>query len=137
MRIDDDHLYHGAALIQIAEDPHFTAINSMKLASGISRNAYRINADLGVYLKYASKPTPSHGEYVFTFLRTHLDELAAIAEVTARSFVALVCVRDREICCLPYPDLKGLIERRRSAKGVSEDQYSVLVTAPPRSKFRV
>ena len=28
MKIDDDHLYHGSALLQITEHPTFTAINS-------------------------------------------------------------------------------------------------------------
>jgi len=31
MNIDDNHMYHGAALIQIAEHPQFTAINSLKV----------------------------------------------------------------------------------------------------------
>lgn len=31
MKIHDDHLYHGAALTQIAEDDQFTAINALKL----------------------------------------------------------------------------------------------------------
>ena len=29
MKIRDDHMFHGAALIQIAEHPRFTAINSL------------------------------------------------------------------------------------------------------------
>ena len=31
MNIKDDHFYHGAALIQIAEDKRFTAINALKV----------------------------------------------------------------------------------------------------------
>ena len=34
MRIDKDHLYYGAAVIQIAEHPSFTAINDFKGSSG-------------------------------------------------------------------------------------------------------
>lgn len=96
MRVDDDHMYHGAALIQIAEDPQFTAINSFKLAAGVSRSAYRINDDIGVYLKYASKPTPAYREYLFTFQKQHLAELAAIAKATEKVFAALVCVKARQ-----------------------------------------
>ena len=59
MKINDDHMYHGAALIQIAEDPRFTAINVFQGGEGVSRSAFRINADIGVFLKYATKPKPS------------------------------------------------------------------------------
>jgi len=30
VHIDDDHMFHGAALTQIAEHPAFTAINSFE-----------------------------------------------------------------------------------------------------------
>lgn len=137
MKIDDDHMYHGAALIQIAEDPRFTAINSFKLATGVSRSAYRINDDIGVYLKYARRPTPAHREYGFNFLRQHLAELAEIAKATTNVFAALICVRARHICCLPYAELTALIDARRKAKGAAEGQHVVLVTVPPNQGFRV
>ncbi|HEX9728624.1 MAG TPA: hypothetical protein VGA37_08975 [Gemmatimonadales bacterium] len=137
MKIDDDHLYHGSALIQIAEDPHFTAINSLQLPAGVCRSAYRINDNIGVYLKYASKPTPSHREYVFTFHAEHIKELEHIAKATTTAFLALVCVKAREVCCLPYAEFLSLVDMRRTAKGASEDQYVVLVTVPAKSKFRV
>jgi hypothetical protein len=137
MKIADDHLYHGAALIQIAEDPQFTAINSFKLGTKTSRSAYRINDDIGVYLKYAGIPNKSHGEYVFQFREEHLAELAEIAKVSVKVFVALVCVKARHVCCLSYQDLRTLIEARKTAKGEEEDQYTMLVTAPENKSFRV
>ena len=117
MKIDDDHMFHGAALIQIAEDPQFTAINSFKLAAGVSRSAYRINDDIGVYLKYASEPTPAFREYGFTFQKQHLAELEEISKAAVKVFVALVCVKARQVCCLPYQDLLTLVNTRRAAKG--------------------
>ena len=48
MHIDDDHLYHGSALIQIAEHPHFTAINSLKVKGKLVRAAYKINDQMEV-----------------------------------------------------------------------------------------
>ena len=51
MRIHDDHMYHGAALIQVAEHKSFTAINALKTSSGLHRNAYKINDEIGLYLK--------------------------------------------------------------------------------------
>jgi len=129
MKVDDDHLYHGAALIQIAEHPQFTAINSFKGKLANYENAYRINTDIAVYLKYASKPTKSFEEYVFTFAKAHLDELEAIARAVPKTFLALVCVEAREVCCLSYNQLLSLIARRRNAFGGAESQYVILVTA--------
>ena len=137
MKIDDDHMYHGAALIQIAEDPQFTAINSFKLSTGVSRSAYRINDDIGVYLKYASKPTPAFREYGFTFQKQQLTELQELADATAHVFVALVCVQARQICCLRYADLVGMIAARKKAKGVPERQYVILATVEAGKRFRV
>ena len=31
MKVEDKHLYHGAAVMQIAEDENFTAINPLQL----------------------------------------------------------------------------------------------------------
>jgi len=136
MKIDDDHMYRGAALIQIAEDPNFTAINSLRTAAGVFHNAYRINQDIAVYLKYSSKPTPAFDEYPFTFTQTHLEELEAIASVSLKLFVVLVCVEDRQICCLRYSQLLDLIDYRRKSKGADESQYVVLATLPQGKAFR-
>ena len=37
----------------------------------------------------------------FTFTNVHLQELDEIASQMANTFIALVCVKDREIACLP------------------------------------
>jgi hypothetical protein len=137
MNIDDDHMYHGAALIQIAEDQRFTAINSFKLGGTVSRSAYRINDDIGVFLKYATKPTPAHREYGFTFQAPHLMELSAIAKASKSTFVAMVCVKARQICCVPYAEIIAMIEARKAAKGALEDHYVLLVTAPKGKSFRL
>lgn len=137
MKVDDNHLYHGAALIQIAEHPQFTAINSFKGKLANYENAYRINNDISIYLKYASKPTKTFKEYVFTFSQAHLDELDAIAKAVPKTFLALVCVEAREVCCLSYGQLLSLIERRREAFGGVENQYVILVTAKKGSSLHV
>ncbi|NYG32505.1 hypothetical protein HZU83_06330 [Sphaerotilus montanus] len=130
MKIHDDHLYHGAALIQIAEHEKFTAINSLKIGRVVYKNAYRINDDIAVYFKYATNPTAAHGEYVFTFKSEHIDLLKDISENCKSICLALVCVKDREVCCITYSDFKELIALREKAKGAAEDQYAVLITAP-------
>ena len=137
MKIDDDHMYHGAGLIQIAEDPQFTAINSFKLSAGLSRSAYRINDDIGVFLKYAREPTPAFREYGFTFRKQHLAVLQELANTTAQVFVALVCVKARQICCLRYADLAEMVEARKKAKGAAEGQYLILATVEAGKSFRV
>ncbi|MGJ5074584.1 hypothetical protein [Bradyrhizobium oligotrophicum] len=137
MKIDDDHLYHGAALIQIAEHPQFTAINSFKGTLAHYENAYRINDDIAIYLKYASKPKKPHDEYVFTFTKAHLDQIRAITKAVHKTFLALVCVKAREVCCLRVEELFSLIERRRKAFHSDENQYSVLVTAKKGSSLHV
>jgi hypothetical protein len=137
MKINDDHLYHGAALTQIAEHPQFTAINSFKLQNGASRSAFKINDEIGVFLKYATVTKAPFKEYVFTFRQEHLDEIAEIATKTQKVFLALVCVKGREICCLPYKRLLELIQRRKKDRGYPEDQYTILVTMPEGKSFRV
>ena len=117
MRINDDHMYHGAALLQIAEDPRFTAINSIEVSGQRSRSAYRINDNTGIFLKYASKPSINLGEYPFTFTGAHLQELDAVDSQMTNTFIALVCVEDREIACLALPQLQKLVDavRRKRA----------------------
>jgi hypothetical protein len=138
MNIHDDHLYHGAALIQIAENEQFTAINSLKLNGNVVQVAYRINSDIAVYLKYATKPTKAFEEYQFTFTKDHLDELAAISKANPKkTFISLVCVKDRAICCITYAQLQALIAAREKAKAAPEAQYVILVTLPEGKSFRV
>ena len=136
MKINDDHMYHGAALLQVAEDPRFTAINSIEVSGQKSRSAYRINDSIGIFLKYASKPSRTYREYTFTFTDDHLRELAEVDNQVTNTFIALVCVKDREIACLTLPQLQELVERRREDKGTPEEQYAVLVTAPQGKSLR-
>lgn len=80
MHINDDHLYHGAALTQIAEYPTFKAINSFSMNGGeIAVGLHGQSRHTGVYLKYASA-TNGVGEYVFTFNLSNLAELEALQE---------------------------------------------------------
>lgn len=137
MKINQDHMYHGAALTQIAEHPQFTAINAFREGDGISRSAFRINDDVGVFLKYARNPRPSFDEYQFTFSTFQLQELKRIANKVRRVFLALVCVHARQICCLPLNDFDALLDRRKRAVGKEEEQYVLLVTALTRKSFRV
>ena len=137
MYIDDDHLYHGSALFQIAEHPQFTAINSLKVKGEVVRAAYKINDHIAVYLKYAAKPHGTYKEYVFTFRKDHLETIESISEANPQTFIALVCVKGRQICCLTAEQLTNLIQRRETEAGKAEDQYTILVTMPKGKSMRV
>lgn len=137
MRVHDDHLYHGAALIQIAEHPQFTAINSFNLRGEPNRSAYKVNDHIGVYLKYCVSPTKTFNEYPFTFLGSHLETLNEMKAHVQNVVIALVCVKDREICCVTLDELMELVQRRQRSKGEPEDQYIVKVTTPKGKSMRV
>lgn len=136
MKIRDEHLYHGAALNQIAEHKYFTAINSLRIGKSVSSSAFLINDQIAVYFKYATKPSGGFKEYLFTFKKSHLLELKKINKKHVKTYVALICVKDREICCLSYDELFDFFKRRRAAKGQSEDQYTLLITVKHNEAFR-
>lgn len=136
MKIHDDHLYHGAALTQIAEHKQFTSINALSVKGRRFSNVYVINNHL-IHLKYASNPRGTLKEYQFTFNSDHLAMLEDADEHGNEFVIALVCVKDREICALPYKELQRLIELRQAAVGNVEDQYVVLLSLPKDSAFRV
>jgi hypothetical protein len=137
MKINDDHMYHGAALTQIAEHPTFKAVNSFWLNGKKSHCAFRINDTTGIYIKYAGTPHGSAGEYTFTLAKTHTDELATLRQHCTKVFVVLVCIKAKEICVISYGQFIELISLRTEIRGHHEDQYQLLVTAPPSKQFRV
>lgn len=137
MKIEKEHMYHGAALNQIAEHPQFTAINSLKIKNKVSRSAYTVNGEIGIFLKHAGEPKGPFGEYSFNFQKKPLKELAQIQNVVSKLFLALVCVKDREICCLSYEELINLVNMRKKNKGATEEQYPILVTVEKGKSMRV
>jgi hypothetical protein len=137
MQVDDNHLYYGAGVIQVAEDPHFTAINAFKYKGKNSRCAFVVNDGIGLYLKHRAEPVGSFKEYQFNFSTENLDELSQLKTKTGNVFVGLVCVKDREICCVPYKVLLSLVEARKKNKGDIEPTYVILVTVPEGKSIRV
>jgi len=137
MKINDDHLYHGAALTQVAEHPTFKAINAFSKNGTRSRSAFLVSTDIGLYLKYASKPKKPFHEFVFTFNRENIAELETLCEKTNKVFLALVCVDARQICCVPYHLFTELLDARKKSKGGDEDAYTVLVTCATGKRFRI
>lgn len=137
MRINEDHLYHGAALTQIAEYPTFKAINAFEPNGAKSRSSFIVNHDTGIYLKYATSPTKAFREYVFTFNEANLAELEALKAHYARVFIVLICRRAKEICALTLDEFEAHRLRREKKKGGKEPHYQLLVTVPQGKSFRV
>ena len=143
MKIDKDHLYYGAAVIQIAEHPSFTAINDFKKNNAAVRCAYWVNQNIGIYLKYrttadriANLGGKDVNEYVFSFSAENLNHIRGMDRQGSSMFIGLICVQHKQICCLSADELDTLIARRKKAKGSAERQYTVVVALPNRSKFR-
>jgi hypothetical protein len=136
MKINDDHMYHGAALTQIAEHPTFKAINAFWSNGKKSSCAFRINDTTGIYIKYAGLPRGSANEYIFTFTHAHLEELKKLREHCPSVFAVLVCIGAKAICALSYGQIAGFVDLRRDSKGGEEDQYQIIVTVPPNKQFR-
>ena len=102
MKIQDQDSYHGAALIQIVEDPSFKALNKTDAKYG----HYTVNTDRRLFVKYLKKRnTP----WRFTL---QPDETTAIRHDIAsgqRTFICLVCGR-ATICCLSQEELEQVID---------------------------
>jgi hypothetical protein len=137
MKIEDEQLYHGAALIQIAEAEHFTAINRLTAGGMDLKSVYKINKDIGVFLKYASQPRSRHDEYVFNFSLENRKELSILRTVVRHIFVALICVESRQICCVTSAEIEALFQTRRTARGYDEEIVSILCSLPSGKAFRV
>ena len=136
MNIKDQHLYHGAALMKIAEDEEFTAINRLDVLGKPSSSAFRINDNIGVYLKYNAAKPKANGEFPFTFSQDNLKELADMKGKLKKVFVVLVCHDAREVCVISLERLHEMIDIRKVAASEPEGQYVILVTAQKNSKLR-
>src|ERR1700730_747615 len=133
MRINDDHMYHGSALTQLAEHPQFTAINALHKGAQKSRSAFRVNDDVGIYLKYATAATKPFDEYPFTFLQQHIDEVEALFHKTEKVYVILVCVQAKQICCIRRNELQDLLHSG-SSLGATMKHFTPFLSHAPRAK---
>jgi hypothetical protein len=146
MAIDDHDLYYGTALKQIADHKLFKSINAEWQANKKSRCAYRINMDIGVYIRAATKPV--NGEYVFNFKKENTDEMTALEGLCKKGvFVVLVCynakaiskgargAQYRQICVLRPSQISALIKTRGA--GIPADaQHNILITVPHSKSMR-
>lgn len=136
MKISKEDRYLGAALIQVAEDDSFTAINPLKLKNRAINNAFLINTDTCLFLKHAETTNSVH-EYQFTFTSSQLDFIEAADRQHKKIFIGLVCVSDNEICCIDMEQLSEMLEARKASAGnKDEESYAVLVTVKEGQSLR-
>ncbi|MGS8279877.1 hypothetical protein ACU7AI_17920 [Pseudomonas aeruginosa] len=136
MKIRTEHQNLGAALMQIAEDDRFTAINSLRLEGKKVNNAFLINADTCLFLKYRQEPNGTHAEYLFNFSSDVLAAIESAKKHYKKVFLGLVCVEGQEICCIDSLQFDEMVRARAETFGGSEDIYQVLVTMPNGKSLR-
>jgi hypothetical protein len=136
MKIRTEHQNLGAALMQIAEHDSFTAINPLRIRASKINNAFLINSDTCLFLKYGQEPKSTTGEYQFTFTRDQIAPITEAAGIHPKVFIGLVLVEDQEICGLNHAQLKQMIDARAVTAGGPEDNYTVLVTANADRRLR-
>ncbi|MEW6369058.1 MAG: hypothetical protein AB1714_30895 [Acidobacteriota bacterium] len=123
MKIQEQDVYHGPALMQIVEHPSFKALNRASKRYG----HYLVNTDRQVFTKYR-KTKRSPWQFVFA-----PDELSALAKAKSagnRVFVCLVCGHTT-ICALNVDEFDQVIDVTAGS------QQSIRVELPQGGSCRV
>lgn len=102
MRIQEQDIYHGAALTQIAEHASFKALNKDSERYG----HYLINADCHVFIKYSRSAS---SPWSFTFTPEQLEPLRNIQESQADLYACFVCGHET-VCLLSQEQLEQVID---------------------------
>lgn len=102
MKIQEQDLYHGPALMQIAEHPSFTGLNKADAKYG----HYIVNADRRLFVKYSSADA---SPWPFTFQPNEMKAIQGDIAAGARTFVCLIC-GESTICCLNQSELVEVIK---------------------------
>ena len=123
MGIDYKDFMHGAALVAVAEDSRFTALNKGSTHYG----HYLVNHDRHLFVKYNEGSGP--GDYCFTFSADEVRRILGTRQPQG-TFVVLVC-GDEAITGISLAELRSLIDVRSPA------QQQVRVSAKPRKQLRL
>lgn len=153
--IRDKHMYHGAVIWQIADHPQFTAINRVDLftrGGDASYSAYIVETrgrkKTGVYIKTAgntieaTEPSPPPNDfesyYQFGFDQSAKAHLSALDNKCHKTFVLMVCERDKFVCCLAYADFLSIVQQQKKHLRSGETSATTLrVNLETRKGFRV
>lgn len=107
MKIQEQDLFHGAALTQIVEHESFKALNRASAKYG----HYLVNADRHVFAKYSkAKATP----WSFTFQPNDLKAIRNEIVSGNTAFLCLVCGTST-VCALSEEEFRHLIDYSSSA----------------------
>jgi hypothetical protein len=123
VKIQEQNIYHGSALMQIVEHPSFKALNKADGQYG----HYQVNTKVRLWVKYSSA---EQGPWVFTF---HATELAGFRNDQAtefRVFIALICGH-HTICGLSEEEIDALVDVK------STNRQWIKVDAPDGKQMRV
>jgi len=123
VKIQEQDVYHGPALMQIVEHPSFKALNRASKRYG----HYLVNTDRQVFTKYRkTKRSP----WQFVFAPDELSALSTALSSGARVFVCLVCGHTT-ICALNADELRRVIDVTAGS------QQSIRVEVPSGGSCRV
>jgi hypothetical protein len=102
MKIQEQDLYHGAALTQIVEHKSFTALNRASSKYG----HYIVNADRHVFVKYRKT---SRSPWQHTFSAEEVKALAKAIESSDKVWLCLVC-GNQTICALGKAEIQTVLD---------------------------
>ena len=102
MKIQEQDIYHGTALMQIVEHRSFKALNRASSVYG----HYLINTNRQVFAKYATK---TGSPWQFTFQPKNVKAIAGAVVSGDRVFACLVCGQVT-ICTLTEHEIRQVID---------------------------
>lgn len=102
MKIQEQDLYHGAALTQIVEHISFKALNRASTKYG----HYLVNTDRHVFVKYRK---PNRSPWQHTLSEDEVDAMATEIKNGHAVFLCLVC-GSTSVCALNSSEIQTLLE---------------------------
>ena len=102
MKVQQQDLFHGAALTQIVEHPSFKALNRASAKYG----HYLVNTDRQVFVKYRTNEKPP---WQHTVQPDELVALSSAIESTDHVFLCLVC-GPVTVCALDREQINALVD---------------------------
>ena len=112
MKIQEQHLYHGAALTQIVQHQSFKALNRASKKYG----HYIVNTDRHVFVKYRTKPEdetkPEHKDeslWKHIFSPEELSTIDNEIKHNKKVFLCLVCGQET-VCALDADQIQVVLD---------------------------
>jgi len=102
MKIQEQDIYHGPALMHVVEHPSFKALNKASKVYG----HYLINTDRHLFVKYSTK---KKSPWQFTFNPIDFKAMVSNNIKGAKVYIALVCGRST-ICALTISELNDIVD---------------------------